>query len=404
MPRMSSPFETASGLLRARARRPLAAIRVAALCIVSFAGAMPAHADVTVEITGRPIVVFDSARDGCTPDDIPDVNARAFHDASGQVVMFALHDVNRALRGPDVAHLKIDCHVALDSPFDADPAHYADRNFIAATWTTDGRTVSALVHEEYHADDFKRCHAEGELACWYNSVLSYRSSNGGADFSRTKPLVVAAAPFRQDVEQGRHRGFFNPSNIVTSGGYVYALISTTGWTGQAYGNCLFRTADPSKAGSWRAFDGKAFSIRYDDPYGSSATQPKPCATIGPFPFAVGSIVKHRASGTWIATMQASAGGALPLDGFYYATSRDLIHWGPARILLAHKTLYGDLCKAGPSIVGYPSMIDPQSPSRNFDEVGDHPDLMFASMAVASCQTGQRLLVREQLTIRLGDRS
>ena len=55
------------------------------------------------------------------------------------------------------------------------------------------------------------------------------------------PVVVAAAPFRQDFEQGRHRGFFNPSNILHAGGYWYMMTNTTGGAGQAQGLCLFRT-------------------------------------------------------------------------------------------------------------------------------------------------------------------
>lgn len=360
--------------------------------------------DVTVEITGTPSIVFDSAINRCAPIDVPDVNPRAYRDANNQIVMFALHYVNRALRGPDFAHLKIDCHVALDSPFDPDPAHYADRNFVTATWTRDGRTVSALVHHEYHADDFKRCSVTSDLGCWYNSILAYRSDDRGLNFKRAAAPIVASAPFRQDVEQGRHRGFFNPSNIVADRGFFYTLISTTGWTGQPYGNCLFRTSDPGRPGSWRAFDGKAFSIRYDDPYKVAAPREKPCLVIGPFVYPVGAIVRHRSSQNWIALFQAATGDGFPFDGFYYATSRDLLHWSAPKILLPGKTLYGDLCKAGPSIINYPSVIDPTSKSRNFDEVGDHPDLFFTTMDVAKCQTGTRLLVREGLTIHAGPKS
>lgn len=358
-----------------------------------------AAAGLTIEITGNPSIVFDSSRDGCTPDDTPDVNPRAYRDASNQVVMFALHDVNRPMRGPDLGHLKIDCHIALGSPEDPDPAHYAERNFITATWTDDGINVGALVHHEYHADQFGRCHASGDLGCWYNTILGYHSSDGGRDFVKSKPLVVAAAPFRQEVEQGRQRGFFNPSNIVADRGFYYAMISTTGWDGQSDGNCLFRTSDPRRPGSWRAYDGHAFTVRYEDPYAVKTPQAKPCQTIAPFVFPVGSIVRHKATGTWIALFQASAGAAFPLDGFYYATSRDLLHWGAPKILLAGRTLYGDLCTAGPSIINYPALLDPASTRRNFDDVGDHPDLFFAHMDVAKCQTGQRLLVREEVTIR-----
>ena len=216
--------------------------------------------------------------------------------------------------------------------------------------------------------------------------------------------VVAAAPFRQDVEQGRHRGFFNPSNIVAGDGkdarWRYALISTTGWDGQPYGNCLFRAADPA-AGDWRAFDGRGFTIHYDDPYKPGFKPPPPCRTIAPFTFAVGSVVLHRPTHTFVATFQAKAGGIFPLSGFYAATSRDLLHWSDPRLVLAEPTLYDDLCRAGPSIVAYPAVLDPASAARNYDTIGDAPELFFTRIAVAGCATGRRLLLRQRLAVKPG---
>ena len=364
--------------------------------------AAPASAapDLAIEVVGTPSVVFDSTQDACAPGDMPDLNPRAFRDASGRVVMFALHDQNRPLTGPDIDHLKVDCRVALGSPHAGDPARYEDRNFVTATWTGDGRQVSALVHHEYHADEFGRCRASGDLACWYNTIVGYRSDDGGHSFARATPFVVAAAPFGQDVEQGRQRGFFNPSNIVSDGRYAYAMISTTGWNGQSDGVCLFRNADPAKSDSWRAFDGSRFSVRYDDPYQGKVAHRQACQTVGPSVFPIGSLSFHRASRTWIALFQAKAGGgATPFDGFYYATSRDLLHWGAPHVLLVAATLYDDLCRAGPSIVGYPALLDPASASRNFDEVGDDPELFFTTMHVANCQTTDRVLLRERLAIK-----
>jgi len=42
------------------------------------------------------------------------------------------------------------------------------------------------------------------------------------------PRVVAAAPFRQEERQGRHRGFFNPSNVVSDGPFRYVMVTNTG--------------------------------------------------------------------------------------------------------------------------------------------------------------------------------
>lgn len=374
-------------------------IQFALAALLALLAPCAAAADLSIALVGTPSVIYTAPRDGCDANDVPDLNPRAYRDDQGRVSLFALHFVNRALRGADFAHLKIDCRVVLDSPFDADPSHYNDRNFVAATWTDDGRNISALVHEEYHADEHGRCRVTGELGCWFNSVLAYHSSDAGATFRKASPPVVAAAPFRQEVEQGRHRGFFNPSNIVSDGAYEYVFASTTGWDGQPFGNCLFRTSNPADPSLWRAYDGRTFSIRYGDPY-RTRQQPGACAAVGPFTYAVGAVVRHRGSKLWIAVFQASAGGAFPVDGFYYATGRDLLHWGAPRLLLPGKTLYGDLCKAGPSIINYPALIDPRSSSRNFDDTGDTPELFFTTMQVARCQTGERMLVRQPLSLRV----
>ena len=354
-------------------------------------------ADVTMTLTGDNTILYDSKRDACAPIDVPDINARAYRDADGSVVMFAMHFQNRALRGPDLTHVRIDCHVALDSALDANPAHYDDRRYIAATWTTNGRDVSALVHEEYHADQHKTCRVGDSLGCWFNTVLAFQSADGGASFVASAPLVVASAPFKQDVEQGRHRGFFNPSNMFSDGRWTYAFISTTGWAGQAPGNCLFRTAKPADIGAWRAWDGKGFTVRYESPY-SSRAEPKPCASIAPFLFPVGAVVRDQRHKVWIAVFQAAATGATSLEGFYYATAHDLFHWSAPRLLMAGRTAYSNLCAVGPSIINYPSLMDPTSTSRNFDTIGDRPLLFFDIIAVAGCETGQRLLVSRPLKL------
>jgi len=230
-----------------RPARPLASrlsFVLSALCLAIITTTTAAAQDVTLMPGSGPETVFDPARHRCDGNDMPDINARAFRAADGNIVMFALYDSNHALKGPSFDALALDCHSALESQFDADPARYDDRSFLTAIWSFDGRTVVGLVHHEYHADNHGRCNVKSDLGCWYNSVLAYRSADSGANFVRAQPLVVAAAPFPQDVGQGRHRGFFNPSNIFSDGTYEYFFAATTGWGGQNDGACLFRSATP----------------------------------------------------------------------------------------------------------------------------------------------------------------
>ncbi|TXN22492.1 hypothetical protein, partial [Methylobacterium sp. WL9] len=326
-------------------------------------------------LVGPPIPVFVAARDACDGADVPDAPARAFRDATGAVALFGLHYRNRALRGPDLDHLKIDCRVVLESGENPDPAAYDDRSWITATWTEDGKTVAALLHHEYQADKHPgRCRSKVYMECWYNTVLGASSTDGGLTFTRkTPPAVVAGPPFRQEVDQGRHRGFFNPSNIFADGRYRYVFASTTGWDRQAaqtgsdqpHGVCLFRTETPADPSSWRAWTGTGFTAAFPDPYRPGPKRTDTCKPIAPFPAPVGSVVRHRASGAFIAVFMAKTGDGFSKSGFYWTTSRDLLSWDVPRLLLAGATLYDDPCGAAGGLIAYPALLDPAARGRNF---------------------------------------
>ena len=383
--------------------RPLSLAGLIWLALASGAGAQPTAPAVRVTLGAETQTMFDPARNACDGNDVPDVNARAFRDADGNVAMFALHHVNRALRGKDLSHLKLDCRVVYQSSFSANPAAYDHQSWIAATWTDDGRSVAAILHHEFHGDRNGLCNIPKEkasLGCWFNTLIAADSNDGGLSFHKLSAPVIASAPFKQDVEQGRHRGFFNPSNIVSANGYKFFFSATTGWTGQQYGVCVFRSKEPGRPNSWYAFDGKTFAIRYADPYGPSRPRPAPCQPIAPFQAQPGAIVRHRGSGLWLAVVQSwKDEKSYPVSGFYYATSRDLISWSEPRLLLATKTLYDNACGAG-RLNSYPSILDEQAKTRNFEDTGDEAWLYYASMRVDGCShTGDRTLLRRRIVIR-----
>ncbi|MDF2600515.1 MAG: hypothetical protein K0Q54_3338 [Methylobacterium brachiatum] len=356
---------------------------------------------------GPPAIVFKAGRDACDGADVPDAPARAFRDAAGAVALFGMHYRNRALRGPDLDHLKLDCAVVLDSGEKPDPASYDDRSWITATWTEDGRHVAALLHHEYQANEHPgRCPAGSYMACWYNTITAAASADGGRSFlRRNPPVVVAGAPFRQEVDQGRHRGFFNPSNIVAEGRWRYVLVSTTGWdrpgSDQAAGLCLFRSDDPADPARWRAWTGTGFTAAFPDPYRKPVPPGATCRPVGPFPGPVGAVVRHRATGAWIAVFMAKAGDGFARSGFYWSSSRDLIAWDTPRLLLDGATLYDDPCKATAPLIAYPSLLDPAAQGRNFDDVGDGALLTYASLRVEGCTiTSDRDLLRRPVAIRV----
>lgn len=380
--------------------RHIAPILALALFAPSPAHAATAAAPVVVEGPAR--IVFNPATDACDGYDVPDVPPRAFRDAAGDVRLFALHFENRALVGPSLDALKINCRIVFRGARNGDPARYDDKSWIAATWTGDGKTVHGLIHHEFQANAHPgRCVFGQYMPCWYNSVLAIRSGDGGQSFEKTAKPVVANSPFEQHIGQGRHRGFFNPSNIVSDGAWHYMIASTTGWTGQPSGACLFRTdniADPTR---WRAWNGAGFETRFGDPYRKDADPSRTCRPLPPFPAPVGSITKHRPSGQWVAVFQASADGrAFPTAGIYAATSADLIAWSPPRRVLETKTLYDSPCGAS-HLHSYPALIDGEARTRNFEDIGDAPDLYLSRMRIDGCKhTSDRVLVRMKVRINL----
>ena len=390
-----------------RRSRPLVAALALSCGGVPPASAAPEPPLSALILTGPERTLFSASRDACDGADVPDAPARAFRDASGGIALYGLHYRNRALRGPDFEHLRIDCRVVLDSGEKPDPALYDDRSWITATWTEDGTNVAALLHHEYQANEHEgRCRSKVYMECWYNTITAAASRDGGLHFSRAAPpAVVAAPPFRQEEGQGRHRGFFNPSNIFGEGRYRYFLASTTGWdrpgSDQAAGVCLFRTERPDEPASWRAWTGTGFTAAFPDPYRRTFKIAETCKPVAPFPAPVGAVVRHRGSGAWIAVFMAAKGGAFAESGFYWSTSRDLLVWDVPRLLLAGATLYDDPCQAKGRLIAYPSLLDPGAKGRNFDDVGEGAFLTFATLRLEGCTiTSDRDLVRRPVAIKV----
>ena len=358
-------------------------------------------------LVGPSVTMFKATRDACDGVDVPDASARAYRDASGAVALFGMHYRNRAFRGPSLDSLKLDCAVVLESGGASDPAAYDDASWITATWTEDGQAVAALVHHEYRGNEHPgRCRSKVYMECWYNSIVAASSQDGGRSFTRAgPPVVVAGAPFRQEVGQGRHRGFFNPSNIFGDGRWRYFLASTTGWSlpgsDQSAGVCLFRSDDAADPTRWRAWTGTGFSAAFPDAYAKPPKVPVTCAPVAPFPTPVGAVVRHRGSGAWIAVFMAKVGAGFPESGFYWTSSRDLLTWDTPRLLLAGPTLYDDPCGAPGGLIAYPSLLDPNATGRNFDDTGDAAILTYVTLRTEGCAiTSDRDLLRRPLAIKV----
>jgi hypothetical protein len=352
---------------------------------------------------GPPEMVFDWTTERCEDLDIPDLPARAFRDADGNVQVISAHFVNRRFVGRDLDHLGHPCETIMGSGFNPDPAAFDDREWIASTWTPDGNTVYALVHTEYQGNTHPgQCPSGLYDRCWWNAITFARSTDGGRTYVRRSPqALVATIPFRYKPDAGTY-GAMMPSNIVRNDrdGYYYALlyIKEQPFEGTNQNRqCLIRTKDLADPSSWRAWSGgTAFATAFIDPYRSTDN---PAAhlcrgvspeALGDFP--LGSLTYSTVARQWLLVGVAAG-------GFYYSLSPDLITWTP-------KTLFwpaemGWTYECGDSDpVHYASLIDPSSTSRNFETSGATAYVYFTQFHYENCQQGlDRDLVRMPIAIR-----
>jgi hypothetical protein len=367
------------------------------------------QSSVTIEIAGAEEVVFDWSEQACDVEDFPDVPARAFRDAEGQVQVLASHDTTRRSIGPDLDHLSHDCSAVMTSDRDPDPARFDDREWLHAVYTPDGSTVYALIHNEYHGHRHPgMCPVEEYRPCWYNAVTLATSLDGGDTFTHAEPPghLVASVPYRYEPGVGPF-GIFNPSNIVHNAedGFYYALVSVLEYRDQPAGTCVIRTDDLADPTSWRAWDGTAFRMAFVNPYlelnvdvTDHVCQPVAREMIQTMRH---SVTYNTALDRYLLIGMATSPGAgleTARWGIYFSLSEDLIHWTPRQLIVEDEVPWTFECgDADP--FGYPSVIDRDSPSRNFETTDQEFDLYYIRFNYASCeQTPDRDLVR--ITVRV----
>src|SRR5437016_3782684 len=123
------------------------------------------------------------------------------------------------------------------------------------TWTPDGRTIYALVHDEYHGYEHSGQCPSGDVSrCSYTNVTGAVSIDGGRSYADAvgNRRTVATLPFRYDPNVSGAVGMFAPSNIIhAKDGYFYALVAL-GYPPHE-GACMIRTNDLSDTRSWRGW-------------------------------------------------------------------------------------------------------------------------------------------------------
>lgn len=205
------------------------------------------------------------------------------------------------------------CKRWLSSRFNSDPGQtpiiqypitsYHNEIWMVEPYTTDGQHVYALVHNEYHNNQY-------DLSNVYGNLVGAVSNDGGDTFqynadpaTPTDNLPVFASPyvFPQFVPANPATadpgtpgsgkgGMFAQTNIIKWGAYYYILVdralSTQGGPAPD-GMCIYQSPDISNFSAWRGWD--AATQTYDVPlvpaYPSSLTPPEQqqylCSTVLP---------------------------------------------------------------------------------------------------------------------------
>ncbi len=339
--------------------------------------------DPSLAVIGPPQVVFDWSSDSCEPEDIPDLPVRAFRDADGLVHLVSAHIRGRAFVGQSLDAVERDCRVISESGHDPDPGRFNDSEWLSSLYTEDGRTIYAVQHHEYHGWEHEGCPSEDIFTCWYNTLTLAVSTDGGRSFIDAAPPpnhFVAGLPIPYEAGAGPY-GLLEASNIIKGPeGFYYLMVRADGYRSTDQWLCLLRSDDLSDPASWRAWDGDSFNMVFVDPYRQpeALREAHTCAPVGGDE--LGLMNTSLTYNTFLERFLMVGLSADHLDGrevwgIYYAFSDDLLNWSRRR-LLWEVPLPWSYQPGDRFTILYPSLLDPDSPSLNFETTGEQNYLYF----------------------------
>lgn len=207
--------------------------------------------------------------------------------------------------------------------------------------------------------------------CLLAGVTFALSTDGGRTFTQPPaPDHIVAVPPETYIPDGGSFAYWQPSNIVLNpaDGYFYALLhriyAPLGAGGHVNAACVMRTQMLSDPASWRAWGGEAFDLSLREP-----GQP-PCTIVSGF-----ALTYNLTYNTYLEAFVAvgHASGGVPVNGFYYMLSDDLVNWSRPMLLMPAEFSY---TTDGPYLA-YPALVDHDSPSPSFDVTGQTVWLYFS---------------------------
>jgi hypothetical protein len=384
---------------------------------------------ITAAFDGPRSTVFESPKEGCNDNDIPDSMARAFRDFTGTVHLVAASSEMFQNLGPTLEDVHHICGVAFDSVGDPNPAQYNDQIWLSSFYTLDGVTVAALSHTEYHGWTHPgECNTQNIIQCEYDSDTFHLSKDGGYHFEsfNTPKNFVAGVPYKYAIDDGP-TGFSVDTDIIHYRGWYYAVATAWTWPPGCFGQtgpnpCLInggapiRTKDVFDPSSWRAWSGTNFSVTFVDPYLAPVSNPQEhvYAPVSYMPYIYAlNIFRHegadadtndyraadefRRGDIVFATLWDVYDSNLGPEGLYFSTTTDLVHWTkPTLVVTLQDLLAHD--PAG-TFYAYFSVLDPNAPDRNFTITGDHAYLYYVRL---NSNTNDRVLFRQPIRLRAAD--
>lgn len=176
---------------------------------------------ITGRLEGSRTVVFESPKDACNGNDIPDAMARAFRDYEGTVHLVASSSETFQNLGGTLEDVHHSCDPAFTSAGDPNPAAYNDQIWLTSFYTFDGVKVAALSHTEYHGWTHpNQCDTQNIIECEYDSDTFHLSTDGGYHFESFKVPrnFVAGVPYRYHVDGGPTGSASIPASFTIAGG------------------------------------------------------------------------------------------------------------------------------------------------------------------------------------------
>ena len=336
--------------------------------------------------SGPEETVFTWLTDRCEDLDVADVPAHVVRLADGTLVLID-GDAPQyyASLGADFSLLQRRCaQPALVSGDDWTPQSYDNWEWVHSIYR-EGDVIHALIHNEYHDPIATNCspgYTGPGNPCWYNSITYAFSTDGGHTFTHAIPPAHVVAPPWQEWDAAGSPppyGYFNPSNIVQGQDSFYYSIFVAIDRSSYPGLCLMRTQTLDDPASWRAWDGTGFNLQMTSPYTGPA--PASCASVVNPSDVVSqpSLTYNTYLGRYmLAGGIVFAGPTEYVCAVSYSLSSDLIDWTRMRLMRTAYFTWFAPCSppAGATGIAYPSIIDHNDPTVNFERPGRTPYLYY----------------------------